>query len=821
MSHRAPFHLGIFLLTLLPLLGACGPTVPRDDTVCGLTFSEQGEVRVFVVGHSFSLDDARSLEHFEASFREDMRRIAPCLSTVRPNLVVFPEDSGLVAWFAGRQALLARGGSNSSLAFNAMYAGYFRQTDEYRRRFPGISAARALTLALGDVAWRAMDRTFGGIASRYGIYVITSANLPYVERRTDEASVDLFRDPDAPEGEPAYVATRGDCFNSALLYGPSGELMSRIDKVFLTDTEEDSLDLSNGSLETLGVFELPFARIGAAISRDAFYAPFLQRLEDLGVDFVVQPEAWSGWTLEQEAGDWLPDVILASGWSHTQKYRGFRHNATPMLTGNLFELTFDGQTWITQKATPEQPERAFVGSRPLRGWLDIGPWTFPDPRETAPTSSLQERQKRLRELGLRLEAGSGHELEGKYARSLIAADLRFPGRKPGPVSPVTPGAGVASRPVSPDTQGHQVNPDAAYDAAGRLYAVFSDASTEQPQVYLTTSDDDGRTFTAPKPLFPSDHAQLRPTVAAGPAGHVTVAWQEAVDEGAEQILTLSSSDGGATFRPLARVEATASAQWEPDLAYQPGSQRVAVVWTDFREGLAPKIRIARSVDGGGMWQASQRVDPSSPTADRIEGSQLQPSVTWSSGALAVTWLDYRERDWEVYAAVALGAEASFGTAEQLSSEGNAETLASDPQLAPGPVGSLLLIWDEQRERRGHHDVRGARWSGGAWSPLPLLTGGADEGAFLSRFRPSVATVRGEALAVFQDLSPGKNGLGSARFPEGSLPGTVTPVRLDDTGSAPNQLTRPRVVARQDASTAVVLFEDDRDGYSRVRCTEPL
>ena len=822
MIHRAPFHLGFHLLTLATLLGACAPTLPSDDTVCGLTFSDQGEVRVFVVGHAFSLEDARSLDHFDASFREDMRRIAPCLSPVRPNLVVFPEDSGLVAWFAGRQALLARGSPDSTTAFNAMYAGYFRQTDEYRRRFPGISGARALSLALGDVGWRAMDRTFGGIAQRYGIYVITSANLPYVERRTDEASVERFRDPAAPEGDPAYVATRGECFNSALLYGPDGELLKRIDKVYLTDTEEDSLDLSNGPLETLGVFDLPFARIGAAISRDAFYAPFLQRMEDLGVDFVVQPEAWSGWTTEQEAGDWLPDVILASGWSHTQKYRGFRHNATPMLTGNLFELAFDGQTWITQKATPEQPERAFVGSRPQRGWLEMGPWTFPDPLETAPSLSLQERQVRLRELGQRLEPGSGHASEGQYARTVIAADLTFPGRGPGLVIPVTPGAGFTSHPVSSEAQGHQTNPDAAYDAAGRLYVVFSDGRAGQPQVYLTISNDDGRTFTAAKPLFPSDHAQLRPTVAAGPIGQVTVAWQEAVDEGAEQILTVSSADAGATFGLPARVEATGSAQWEPDVAYQPGSSRAAVVWTDFREGLAPKIRISRSADGGRTWEASARVDPSNQSTARAQGSQLQPSVTWSSdGTLAVAWIDYRERDWEVYAAVGTDAAAPFGPAEQISPEDDAETLASDPQLAPGPGGGLVLVWDDQRERRGHHDVRGARWSEGFWNPLPLFAGGADEGGFLSRFRPSVATVRGESFIVFQDLSPGKNGLAWVRFPQGSPPGAVTPARFDDTGNAPNQLTRPRVVARQDASTAVVLFEDDRDGYSRVRCTEPL
>ena len=192
----------MLLATLLGPL-ACGPELPSDDTVCRLSFEDRGDVRVFVVGHAFTLDDAASLEHFDASFREDMRRIAPCLSSARPNLVLFPEDSGLVAWFAGRRAMLARGAGDTETAFNAMYAGWFRQVDEYRRRFPGISAARALTLAVGDPAWRAMDTTFGGIAKRYGVWVITSGNVPYVEKRTDEDSVDLFRDPDAPEDSPA------------------------------------------------------------------------------------------------------------------------------------------------------------------------------------------------------------------------------------------------------------------------------------------------------------------------------------------------------------------------------------------------------------------------------------------------------------------------------------------------------------------------------------------------------------------------------------------------------------------------------------------
>lgn len=818
MCLRVRNALPVLLVTLLVGPACGGPSVPKDDTVCGLAFEDRGNVRVFVVGHAFSLEDAASLEHFEVSFLEDMRRIAPCLSGTRPNLVLFPEDSGLVAWFAGRRALLARGAGDTETAFNAMYAGWFRQVDEYRRRFPGISAARALTLAVGDPAWRAMDRTFGGIAKRYGIWVVTSANVPYVEKRGDEDSVDLFRDPDAPDGSPAYVATRPDCFNAALLYGPDGELAGRIDKVFLTETEEDSLDLTPASLEGVGVFSLPFGKVGAAISRDAFYAPFLQRLEDVGAELVTQPEAWSGWTVEDSQGGWLPDVILASGWTHTQKYRGFRHNAAPMLVGNLFDLVFDGQTWLTQKATPDQEPRAFVGSRPLRGWLELGPWTFPDPVEAEPGLDLAARQSRLRALGDALAPGSGDEREGRYARSVIGADLTLRGEGAGPVVPVTPsGQGLASRAVAPVDRGQQTNPDAAWDVTGRLYTVFSDTREGQARVYVAVSDDGGRTFRNAKPVAEGQGAQLRPSVAAGGPGQVVVAWQEEREGQKARLFTAVSADGGASFGEPFRVDTTESSQWEPDLAWQPGTQRVVVVWMDFREGLAPKVRLARSEDGGRIWYPSVRVDPSNEVTDRHEGTQAQPSVTWSAAGPVVAWVDYRERDWEVYAAVAPSATGRFGPAERVSPDAPAETLASDPQLSPAANGGVVLVWDDQRERRGHHDVRGARWAQGGWTQLPLLAGGADEGAFTSRFRPSAATVRGELRVVFQDMSPGKSALGAAR----QGPERLVPARLDDTGSAANQLTRPRVVARQDGQSAVVLFEDDRDGFSRVRVTDSL
>jgi predicted amidohydrolase len=795
----------------LVLLVACapGPKLPADDTECALSFSDEGDARVFVVGHRFLLSDAISYESFEASYAEDMRAVAPCLSKARPNLVVFPEDAGLIAWFSGPRALLARGASDVTTAFSAMYAGWAPAADAYRERFPGISVARGLTLALGDVAWRSMDRTFGGIARRYGVHVITSANVPYVRR---EASP-LLRDPAAPAGELAYVATGSEVFNSALWYGPDGKLAGRVDKVFLTDPEVKDLDLSPGRLDAPLVLEMPFGRVGVAISRDAFYPPFVQRLEDEGAELVVQPEAWTdGWMLEDAQGGWLPDVILSSGWSLTQKYRGITASAAPMLHGNLFDMRFDGQVWLTRKATPAEVPQGFVGSQPLRGWRAIGPWAMEDPVVREPGLSLEERRARLLEEGRALLPGG--KKEGAYRRALVAADLFFHGdSRAAPAIPVTPGTGLSSSEVALAERGHQSNVEAAVDGQSHVYAVFSDTRTRWPQVMVAVSEDGGAHWREALPVAPSSSWQLRPTVAAHGDGRVVVAWQEESKGRPARIRVAVSEDGGRSFSTVEEVEATGAAQWEPRLAFRPGGGALALVWMDFREGLASKVRLARSVDGGRTWGASMRVDPGGVEASRIEGMQAQPALTWTDSALAVVWVDYRERDWEVWASVVQSLEGN-GTVVRVSPASETEALAAAPVLTEGPDGTLVLAWEDLRERRGHRDVRFARWSlGEGWGPLPGLTGGADDGAFVSRFRPSLARVGGSVRAMFQDMTPGKNSLQGVTVPGvGGAP--VSPSRLDDTGDAANQLTSPRVIST--LTGALVLFEDDRSGWSRIR-----
>src|SRR5690349_10310906 len=114
--------------------------------------------------------------------------------------------------------------------------------------------------------------------------------------------------------------------------------------------------------------------------------------------------------------------------------------------------------------------------------------------------------------------------------------------------------------------------------------------------------------------------------------------------------------------------------------------------------------------------------------------QAQPALAWTEAALAVAWVDYRERDWQVWAVVmpeerAAGAlskkvsncwtslcrslpegarafravprtQEGAGSAVRVSPPSETEVLAADPVLTEGPGGTLVLAWEDLRARRG-------------------------------------------------------------------------------------------------------------------------
>lgn len=809
MHHRASL-----VLTLLALVG-CGSDAeaPRQKTACDdFGFSDRGEVRSFVVGHRQTLADAESYASFEASYRRHLDAIAPCLSDERPNLIVFPENAALGAFVLGSRAKAARAKQTSIEAFVEVLGTYSDQYVHYKTEHPTLTLRRHLLLALTDVTWRAFSETFGGIARDHGVWVMANADVAPAKSTTDPALVKTLGDPEAADPSVAFVPSVPNAYNSAYLFDPNGEVAGRVDKVFLVDSEEADLELVNGAFAEMPVLETPFGRVGVATSRDAFYPPFMQRLEDLEADLVVQPEAFSGWTVEQEPGDWLPDVFLSSGWLHTQKHAGFRHSLNPVYTGNFFDLVFDGQAHITERARPKAGLGAYVGQDPLPGFLRVGPWVEPDPGLAAPELSLAERREKLRATGVALLPGSGAPNENGYVDSLIAADLELVAK---PVKVERDPSLSESRAVASFEAGQQRAADVGADASGAAVVVWQDSRSDTPRVFAARSSDGGQSFGEPFELEAGGtEPQRRPRICSD-GTRVGVVWQEGA-AGKEQVRAALAASAGADFEKPVAVAPGAGAKWWPDCGFV-GSGDLVVVWSDFESGVA-KLRLARRAAGQGAFEAAVPVDPSSDAEPRVEGSQVQASISQTGGHLA--WLDYRERAWDVYVARFDG--ASFTPSKRIDPPGagsETERLNGEPEVA-ADGDRVLVTWSDLRGRRGHSDVSFA-WStdggqsfgakkdvpGGVASELSRSSGGTA----MPRYRPAVALGASGADLVFQDLSPDKSAIFRSAL---STTGEASPpVRLDDTAAAPISLTQPRV-ARAGAALLVV-WSDERSGASRI------
>lgn len=809
--------LGAGLLGLALSTSGCGESaeVTRESGACAkLGLSDQGDVRVFVVGHKQTLADAESYATFEASYRRHVEAVEPCLSTERPNLVVFPENAALGALLVGARGEAARQSDTSIAAFVAALDAYPEVFEHYKAQYPEITLRRQLMLALTDVTWRAFERTFSGIAEDYGVWVMANADVAPAKQTSEPALVSLLGDPEAPEPGVAFVAAEPTPLNSAYLFEPGGAVSGRVDKVFLVPSEENDLDLVNGSFTALGVLETPFARIGVATSRDAFYAPFMQRLEDLDADLIVQPEAFSGWTVEQLPGDWLPDVFLSSGWLHTQRHRTFRHSLNPVYTGNFFELVFDGQSHITERARPSGQGLGYVGQDPVVGFAAIGPWVEPDPKLEEPGLSLSERRARLREKGTALLPASGSPDENGYVDSLIAADLRLPrAEAAGPIELVRDTSLPESRPVSEAAKGDQRNADLAATTKGAL-AVWQDGRTGSWRIrHATTAD--GATWTDAGELDPASVVLQRKPAVCTDGTRMAVVWQEG-EAGSETIRASLAADMSATFAKPLGVSSGKGPAWDPDCGFLPDGS-LMVVYTDLGSGVA-RLRLARLPNGGASFDAPIEVDPSTAAKPRVEGTQALPSASDSGGHLA--WIDYRDHSWDVYVARFDGAAVSgIQRVDAKPDPADRERLHSDPRIEA--LGERVVVaWTDLRDRRGHSDVAFA-WSddgGATFSERRLVPGGpASEdartsgGDAMARFRPAIVHASGGAELLFQDLSADKSGLFRALL--GTTGKAEGPARADDTGESPTQLTRPRG-AKLGAGTLVV-WEDERDGAYRI------
>lgn len=395
-------------------------------------------VRAVAVGNRISVSAAAT----EASYIAEVERIVglalPHLTPDRPTLIVLAEYLGLPAALAGRAGALARQAHTAQHALTFLGIALLPRVLAYRRRWRGISFARALLLACADALYRPLADTLSRLAAHYHTHIVATTPVPRLRRSTDPREIARWGRRGA---SVVYLPEGPEVYNAALAFGPDGSLIGRVDKVFLTKSEIETLDLTPGSLDDVLVLPTAAGQLGIAISLDAFTPEYLRHLDAQGAEIVVQPDAndarWAGpgGGYEWQPAEWLNSVL----GSIQPQFPHLRYNVCSMQTGNFFDIVFDGQSSITARAsTPPAMANAcdygrhFVGvddfihtvsgERLDGSFLAVAPWVVDDPGVSDPDLSLAERRQRLHALGDELAPGA--QRAGQYRESVIWADLR-------------------------------------------------------------------------------------------------------------------------------------------------------------------------------------------------------------------------------------------------------------------------------------------------------------------------------------------------------------------------------------------------------------
>ena len=437
----------------------------------------EGDLRVFAIQYRIDLAHVVSVESYRSAMRALMDElVVPHIVSGRPTLVVYPEVVGLPIVAIGPHGAGLRSLGDAPvappiddipLALIAGMASFNEASAEriaaYTQRFGTVDSRTVTYLAATDTAARAFSQTFSDIARDYGVWVVAgNYQTPYTETR-EPAEVAVFG---IPGDDVAYVATTATVTNATYLWGPVevdpdaplGErnLLARNEKVPLTDMElimgiaEGPIAGGDGQ-DNAGWTDVAGFRVGFATSLPAFeYGyPFGERPEGfdpladlrvsyaaaqdaLDVDVMIQADANPGaWAWPVASGAWQPLEWMGSTWrAVADPTVRFRYNVTPMMTGNLLDLMFDGQSSITARGHrgdgmrfvgnaepgPDDPPAYDVYAGDKAEFLAVSPWLVND----APRDQLMALTRAV-------SPGSGSPLENGYVETAIYADLRRPG----------------------------------------------------------------------------------------------------------------------------------------------------------------------------------------------------------------------------------------------------------------------------------------------------------------------------------------------------------------------------------------------------------
>lgn len=858
---------------------------------------EAKTVRLFAVGYKQRLSDVTTYQTFrdkmfalmDASFpgraglvQAGVDDVASHIQPADPGapplvLVNFPEDVGLIIGLTGSRGAAGRMSPSSATAIGGLLVPYGPLIDYYTSQFGTGHPVSDLFVAITDTFYRGLYETFRDLALTYGVYVTVSGNVAparRIEETDDSALVALLRDPDEPGRPYAYEAVSPEVRNSVFIFGPDGEvlvpqpdgstlrspsetggvILPSVTKAYLVPLELQLLGLRATPLADMDVVDTPVGRIGVVISKDAWMVDVNDRFEAKNAQILVQSEAFDDWG--SQTAEWPPDVFKEGGFAFVQKNPSFVVNVAPSLTGNLFEITFDGQSTIVGKKTkddpgPLSPDNAWIGQNPDTGYLAIAPWVIDDPGVIDSGLTLAERRDELAMTGMALLPSSAvacpddltpGACKNGYRESVVHSDIELPDGSdvlvPPDVGPRIPTAFATNVRVNgPDGPMPSLQKNPRVAARRRKVAVvWQDNRDGLTSIYMATSLNGGTSFRPPVKVSdnaPGSVSELLPDVALS-GGRVVVVWQEmvnGVDDDRGRIKSARFTFLGRKLGADVRVDGgdESSGKWRPAIAAW--RRFVYAAWIDERD-VSPDgipfehVYLARSRNGGREFEAPQRVDAGTPVPlSATLDNKWAPAVAAYRRGVVIAWTDFRNYNWDIFATASHDRGETFLPNVRVDDYvPEIERLHQNPSVAIAPrSGRHVVSWTDLRAREPDTNVFVASSTDGGMSysanqQLDRSRAGFDPDSDTptNQWSPRLAAWNDDVCAVWQDNRLGNNDVFFAASHDGGA-SFGADERVDDTANGSSNQYNPDVAATsiRRATVCYAVWEDTRDGDSDI------
>lgn len=294
-------------------------------------------INLVAVQAQISLDVYESPETFRRWVLEMTEEALQGLP-VAPTLVAFPEMIGFPLLLTlGDQGTLQD--KTLTQALQRFLKGNWLELlqQAIKQRHFSLSAA---FLPVAVPAYLAYKNAFAEAAKTFGVTLVAGSSLlPHI---TEEAS------------RGTHI-TNPKVYNTSFVFAPTGQLLGRSKKVYLTPGMESCLGLARGQLAELHVLQTSVGRVGVPVCLDAFYTSVIDHLDGLGADIVVMPSAnplpWQGrWAVNSSLSE--GEAWMKYGLAQQLQNRShIRYGVNPMLVGQVWDVAFEGCSSLIEKTT--------------------------------------------------------------------------------------------------------------------------------------------------------------------------------------------------------------------------------------------------------------------------------------------------------------------------------------------------------------------------------------------------------------------------------------------------------------------------------------